>query len=50
MAVLIQKYRGRVVDAPGDNLLAEFSSLADAVKYARDIHQMVNERKFSLLP
>jgi len=27
MATLIQKYRGRVVDSPGDNLLAEFPSI-----------------------
>ncbi len=25
MTALIQQYRGRVVDAPGDNLLAEFA-------------------------
>ena len=29
---LIQQYRGRVVDAPGDNLLAEFASVVDAVR------------------
>ncbi|MGD9066351.1 MAG: hypothetical protein PVI42_19635, partial [Desulfobacterales bacterium] len=26
MATLIKQHRGRVVDSPGDNLLAEFSS------------------------
>jgi TolB-like protein/class 3 adenylate cyclase len=31
MAKLIQRYRGRVVDSPGDNLLAEFASVVDAV-------------------
>ena len=31
---LIQKYRGRVVDSPGDNLLAEFASVVDAVDSA----------------
>jgi adenylate cyclase len=30
MASLIQQYRGRVVDSPGDNLLAEFPSVVDA--------------------
>src|SRR5262245_16996903 len=30
MATLIQQHRGRVVDAPGDNLLAEFASVVDA--------------------
>jgi class 3 adenylate cyclase len=34
MTTLIQQYRGRVVDAPGDNLLAEFSSVVDAVQCA----------------
>ena len=28
---LIQQHRGRVVDAQGDNLLAEFTSAVDAV-------------------
>ena len=28
---LIEEYRGRVVDAPGDNLLAEFGSVVDQV-------------------
>jgi len=34
MARLIQQYRGRVVDDPGDNLLAEFGSVVDAVQGA----------------
>ena len=28
---LVQEHRGRVVDSPGDNLLAEFASVVDAV-------------------
>ena len=32
MSELIQKHSGRVVDNPGDNLLAEFSSAVDAVE------------------
>jgi tetratricopeptide (TPR) repeat protein len=28
MSILIRQYRGRVVDSPGDNLLAEFASWA----------------------
>lgn len=28
----ISHYRGRVVDSPGDNLLAEFKSVVDAVQ------------------
>ncbi|MFS6701114.1 hypothetical protein, partial [Staphylococcus aureus] len=31
---LVQQYRGRVVDSPGDNLLAEFTSVVDAVRCA----------------
>ena len=34
MTTAIQVHRGRVVDSPGDNLLAEFSSVVDAVKCA----------------
>jgi adenylate cyclase len=43
MAVLIQKSRGRVVDAPGDNLLAEFASVVDAVDCAVAIQQQLSE-------
>ena len=38
---LIQQYRGRVVDAPGDNLLAEFASVVDAVRCAVEIQQQL---------
>ncbi len=31
---LIDQHRGRVVDAPGDNMLAEFGSVVDAVQCA----------------
>ena len=31
---LIKQHRGRVVDSPGDNVLAEFSSVVDAVQCA----------------
>src|SRR6185436_17295450 len=34
---LIQQYRGRVIDSPGDNLLAEFASVVDAVRCAVEI-------------
>src|SRR5262245_65465231 len=34
---LIQAHRGRVVDSPGDNLLAEFASVVDAVQCAVEI-------------
>ena len=39
MAHFIQQYRGRVVDAPGDNMLAEFGSVVDATECAVQIQQ-----------
>ncbi len=39
MASLIQQYKGRVVDSPGDNLLAEFASVVDAVNCAVEIQR-----------
>ena len=32
MGDLIQQHRGRVIDSPGDNILAEFGSVVDAVQ------------------
>jgi adenylate cyclase len=34
---LVRRFNGRVVDAPGDNLLAEFASVVDAVECAIEI-------------
>jgi len=34
MSELIRQHRGRVVDSPGDNILAEFTSVVDAVQCA----------------
>ena len=48
MTVLIKQNRGRVVDAPGDNLLAEFASVVDAVNCAVKIQQMLAERNEKL--
>ncbi|MGD2185456.1 MAG: adenylate/guanylate cyclase domain-containing protein [Desulfobacterales bacterium] len=48
MATVIQKYRGRVVDAPGDNLLAEFGSVVDAVRCAVEIQRELAERNAEL--
>ncbi|MBW2057768.1 MAG: tetratricopeptide repeat protein [Deltaproteobacteria bacterium] len=44
MANLIQKHRGRVVDSPGDNVLAEFKSVVDAVRCAVDIQKEIKVR------
>ncbi len=48
MATLIQQYRGRVVDSPGDNLLAEFSSVVDAVRCAVEIQKEFKSRNAEL--
>src|SRR6476661_7718691 len=45
---LIQHYRGRVVDAPGDNLLAEFASVVDAVRCAVEIQQALKVKNDEL--
>jgi adenylate cyclase len=45
---LVQKYRGRVVDTPGDNILAEFSSVVDAVESAVQIQTELTERNAEL--
>ncbi len=48
MATLIRQHRGRVVDSPGDNLLAEFTSAVDAVEGAVAIQQELNTRNAEL--
>jgi len=48
MATLIQQYRGKVVDSPGDNLLAEFASALDAVQCAVDTQQELKTRNVEL--
>ena len=45
---LIQHHRGRVVDAPGDNVLAEFSSVVDAVECAVEIQKELKTRNAAL--
>jgi adenylate cyclase len=48
IADLIQQFRGRVVDTPGDNILAEFSSVVDAVNCAVEIQRDFAERNTEL--
>jgi adenylate cyclase len=48
IATLVQQYRGRVVDSPGDNLLAEFASVVDAVECAVAIQQELHTRNTEL--
>jgi adenylate cyclase len=42
MNQFIQQHRGRVVDSPGDNLLAEFSSVVDATECAVKVQEKLN--------
>ncbi|OEU62408.1 MAG: hypothetical protein BBJ57_03635 [Desulfobacterales bacterium PC51MH44] len=48
MSNLIQRYRGRVVDSPGDNLLAEFASVVDAVDCGVEIQKELKLRNDEL--
>ncbi len=48
MSALIQQHRGRVVDTTGDNLMAEFSSVVDAVKCAVETQKEMSERNADL--
>src|SRR6266849_5051735 len=50
MASLIQQHRGRVVDSPGDNLLAEFPSPVEAVQCAVAIQQELKAGNAALPP
>ena len=45
---LVQQYRGRVVDSPGDNILSEFKSVVDAVNCAVEIQHDLAERNAEL--
>jgi TolB-like protein/class 3 adenylate cyclase/Flp pilus assembly protein TadD len=45
---LVQQYRGRVVDTTGDNLLAEFTSVVDAVNCAVEIQRELAEQNAEL--
>jgi adenylate cyclase len=48
MSKLIQHHHGRVVDSPGDNILAEFASVVDAVQCAVEIQQVLKSRNAQL--
>jgi len=49
MGNLIQQHRGRVVDSTGDNLMAEFASVVDAMQCAVEIQQVLRAKN-ALLP
>jgi len=48
ISTLIQRYRGRVVDSPGDNMLAEFASVVDAVQCAVVVQKELKSRNADL--
>src|ERR671924_915398 len=48
MTSLVQQHRGRVVDSPGDNLLAEFASVVEAVQCAVAIQRELKTRNAAL--
>jgi adenylate cyclase len=48
MTALIQQHSGKVLDSPGDNLLAEFASVVDAVQCAVAVQKEINSRNNEL--
>jgi adenylate cyclase len=48
IGAVIEKHRGRVVDSPGDNVLAEFVSVVDAVRSAVEIQEELKARNAEL--
>jgi adenylate cyclase len=48
MRKMIRQYRGRVVDSTGDNLLAEFASVVDAVQCAVEVQQVLSAKNKAL--
>ena len=48
MYSLIKQHRGRVVDSPGDNLLAEFASVVDAAQCGVAVQKEIQSRNSSL--
>ncbi|MFC1825626.1 adenylate/guanylate cyclase domain-containing protein, partial [Thermodesulfobacteriota bacterium] len=48
MADLIEQHRGRIVDSPGDNVLAEFASVVDATQCAVSVQKEIQARNTEL--
>ncbi len=48
VATLVREHRGRVVDTPGDNLLAEFPTALDAVQAAVEVQRVIGARNADL--
>ena len=49
MSGLIARHGGRVIDSPGDNLLAEFASVVDALRCAWEVQQELGGRNKELV-
>jgi len=49
MRGFIQQHRGRIVSTPGDNVLAEFASVVDAVQCSVEIQQVLRAKN-AMLP
>ena len=50
MSAQIVRHKGRVVDTPGDNLLAEFASAVDAVQCAVELQKILKAKNEDLPP
>jgi branched-chain amino acid transport system substrate-binding protein len=48
IARVIERHKGRIVDAPGDNILAEFPSAVEAVNGAVEIQKVLEGRNLEL--
>jgi adenylate cyclase len=48
VAMLVRQHRGRVVDSPGDNVLAEFPTALDAVQAVVEIQRVIQARNADL--
>ena len=48
IGILINDNKGRLVDSPGDNILAEFASVVDSLRCAWDIQQEIKSRNSEL--
>jgi adenylate cyclase len=48
LTTLIQQHNGKVLDSPGDNLLAEFASVVDAVQCAVAVQKEIKARNEEL--
>jgi TolB-like protein/class 3 adenylate cyclase len=48
IADIVQQFRGRIVDNPGDNILAEFTSVVDAVGCGVKIQRELEEKNADL--